>query len=733
MGGSMIGNYVAGYISKNLRTDARVLGYYKSHDLNQMLDLPTDLVFEIFSHLHPIDLYNLIRTTKSLRGLLLNRHSRRVWKMSFKANVGIPDCPSDVSFPKWVSLLFGPDDCDTCGANYAMPDFAFRARFCESCMMRNYMSKGFCRSTLGEHPNYKLADIWKLLRYSRQWSGYRYSKAGCQIPQYLVTHVIAREKEIKLYLNKIDAGIPDALHEFEQYKESVAKEIEEDMQFVRFCETWCLSIHDAVIRTRGEITDQLADRCFSRLVKEGRDHRDIGLSALQVAVHSGHITRLRGLRYRLMMTNVDRWIRQAHQDRLIAERKKLVESRQAIVDNFYHEFVVQNFKPTHWKSVPDDQKIRDIKLFKKFINDEAPDAAQPPKEMALSEIRQFVEEAIGSRKKSLAFNLLCALKKFPAKGFPDTYSVIELATSVFACTACLSERNIYTKPDVEVRVGWEDVGRKDLCGTCLDWSPRRRNSDMRFSADGARAVVSLLNLLSLDPNATTATELDGLDPRFVCEVCPPRVIDGKKTRLVYKWRECVGHILADKFKSQENVIRRSPRPTLLTEECAKSVRLHEQWLNNSLDSTNCWACTHCAAHFSSNLTREGAKCHVQVTHGIRRPEVHVDYHSQLTTTRPPTIEDDQINVETKPKTEKPKAIEERKKIFENLYTYHCYVMAHIKPTQWMCLAGAEEILDLELFENFIQDQSADVMLHDEDEALAGIRRFVESSMKTCAP
>jgi len=67
---------------------------------------------KIFERLHPIELYNLIRTTKSIRKLLLNQEAWSIWHRSYAKHKEVPSCPSDTSYPRWTTLLFGPDDCD---------------------------------------------------------------------------------------------------------------------------------------------------------------------------------------------------------------------------------------------------------------------------------------------------------------------------------------------------------------------------------------------------------------------------------------------------------------------------------------------------------------------------------------------------------------------------------------------------------------------------------------------
>lgn len=41
------GNYAAGYVRKNLRVTSKSLGYHKAQRLGVIMDLPTDLVYEV--------------------------------------------------------------------------------------------------------------------------------------------------------------------------------------------------------------------------------------------------------------------------------------------------------------------------------------------------------------------------------------------------------------------------------------------------------------------------------------------------------------------------------------------------------------------------------------------------------------------------------------------------------------------------------------------------------------
>lgn len=72
-----------------------------------------------------------------------------------------------------------------------------------------------------------------------------------------------------------------------------------------------------------------------------------------------------------------------------------------------------------------------------------------------------------------------------------------------------------------------------------------------FSEPASRTVISLIELLGLDPNTTTPTELDRRDARFVCMNCPairhwesPSLSGLDFGRTALSWRKCVSYIVS---------------------------------------------------------------------------------------------------------------------------------------------------------------------------------------------
>ncbi|KAI0354354.1 hypothetical protein OH77DRAFT_1425915 [Trametes cingulata] len=102
-----------------------------------LLQVPMDVFFEIFSHLHPSDLLRASRTSKDLRSVLLSRKNRFVWVASLAGVEGLPPCPEDMSEPAYASLLFDRF-CALCGATRpSWVDYAIRLRLCKTCYTDN--------------------------------------------------------------------------------------------------------------------------------------------------------------------------------------------------------------------------------------------------------------------------------------------------------------------------------------------------------------------------------------------------------------------------------------------------------------------------------------------------------------------------------------------------------------------------------------------------------------------
>ncbi|GLB40352.1 putative A Receptor for Ubiquitination Targets [Lyophyllum shimeji] len=108
-------------------------------DLRSLKIVPLDVLFEIFSNLHPLDLLHLARTSKRLRAILMSRSSISIWRAALANVERLPFCPSDLTETQYVDLLFG-EHCHFCLATNAHQIFwACRVRCCNKCVNKYFV------------------------------------------------------------------------------------------------------------------------------------------------------------------------------------------------------------------------------------------------------------------------------------------------------------------------------------------------------------------------------------------------------------------------------------------------------------------------------------------------------------------------------------------------------------------------------------------------------------------
>ncbi|KAL8281282.1 hypothetical protein RQP46_006316 [Phenoliferia psychrophenolica] len=101
--------------------------------------MPLDVLSEICSHLDPLSLLYMSRTTKSIHRLLTSKGSRALW-ISARRTVALPDLSAeDMTEMAYASLVF-ERNCMVCGKGRASKhDYAIRARFCSKCAKKNVL------------------------------------------------------------------------------------------------------------------------------------------------------------------------------------------------------------------------------------------------------------------------------------------------------------------------------------------------------------------------------------------------------------------------------------------------------------------------------------------------------------------------------------------------------------------------------------------------------------------
>ncbi|KAF9046259.1 hypothetical protein BJ165DRAFT_1138817 [Panaeolus papilionaceus] len=77
--------------------------------LSRLMEMPVDIFNEICQYLHPIDLLNLGRVSRSFHHLVKADEFRPIWRQARAKIVppGMPECPEDMDEPAYADMIFG--------------------------------------------------------------------------------------------------------------------------------------------------------------------------------------------------------------------------------------------------------------------------------------------------------------------------------------------------------------------------------------------------------------------------------------------------------------------------------------------------------------------------------------------------------------------------------------------------------------------------------------------------
>ncbi|KAH0580667.1 hypothetical protein H2248_002157 [Termitomyces sp. 'cryptogamus'] len=81
--------------------------------LKDIVEMPLDILQEIFMYLTPVEVLSLSRMCKSLRRILISKLAECIWKQARLNLDDFPDCPDDINEVQFANLIFGAF-CDYC-------------------------------------------------------------------------------------------------------------------------------------------------------------------------------------------------------------------------------------------------------------------------------------------------------------------------------------------------------------------------------------------------------------------------------------------------------------------------------------------------------------------------------------------------------------------------------------------------------------------------------------------
>ncbi|EDR04345.1 uncharacterized protein LACBIDRAFT_330580 [Laccaria bicolor S238N-H82] len=552
------GNWFAGAIKRHRTLEMKASRTGVSLDISRALDLPVELLLEIFEFLHPIDLYSVVRSSKKLRAILLNRRASAVWKEAFRDSADVlPPCPQDVSEPQWASMLFGPATCDDCGRKGAMIDFHLQWRLCQFCMGPSELYRMpyplFYPTELkyDEEPKYLMRDIWKM------------------------------NVKFSTFISDLETpGVEEAFEEFQRFViDKASRRLE--VKYARPCQNRCVDVivQDAkkanayMVRMATQVSEEQAEQ-MKRLIahhtfvllRRGHDQVDLNFASAELLGRYSYSERFK--------VNYGSFKKLALDVLYISEAHK----------------VRRTLPPISWSHLPNEAVFLEESPFAVFIASESNEIGQLPEGSVQSDLVPFLSSWMQARESEIYAN------PYARMASPNNTN-LELAVNVFVCPIC---DIVGTTRHTSVLIGLKDL-RSHF--RCLE-SPDALN--FNFSFEGLACVLTLVGLLDMDPATATVDDLDARDARFFCETCEISRNGGVSGKQALTWRECISHV-NDRKLLPDGGGHRLASWALLTTEATESIRRREQPYPNPGD--HIWCCNHCPEHYDDATTKTKALRH----------------------------------------------------------------------------------------------------------------------------
>ncbi|KAF9523114.1 hypothetical protein CPB83DRAFT_863488 [Crepidotus variabilis] len=568
--------------------------------LGLLPSLPLDILFEIFTHLMPIDVLHLTRTTKAFRTLLLHRSSTGLWKDCLARVPSVPPYPSDMSLPSLVSLAFDIH-CQNCGTKNASKcvDFVLRVRLCGKCT----------KSELSSQKKYDKQDkqdaiILRAVPFSdfEGWGEKFCSKATRdKFLLALSDHEGDRTTFINEYCERNKANAENAVLWHKWYSDQI-DERESNLQDVRasrkeFVQDKLKALgYDKEVEYLGNLESRYPSGCSilpNPYIKLLRDH-----------LHVKPAKKLTEKGWSNISAEMVSYISSIREYRIQDARCLILQARRARASQAY---ISIRLLPEIVKACPANTFIPGVADF--LLWDEVNNLIEKPGDEALvsKDFKPIIDgftSFVAIFRSAIAIDLIELAKKsniFIRAGTlgsciaPSLDSSLELlknldlAIIVFRCIYYTHhEFNRRWLVDEGILLPGQpiDLATPELREPCM-WYPEflhhpcctmtRRNWDERrageytylkidnlyrdfrrdpwdvkkkltFDEKASKTVRNLLAACKMDPATTTAARLDQVNRRFVCLKCTFGIkCDGERSVRVWSWRDAVQHSLKIHF------------------------------------------------------------------------------------------------------------------------------------------------------------------------------------------
>ncbi|KAH7920429.1 hypothetical protein BV22DRAFT_1133083 [Leucogyrophana mollusca] len=491
--------------------------------LEMMPTMNLDVLFQILSLLHPMDLLNLARTTQAFRHLLMRKSSAFVWKTARLQIEGFPDCPPDLSEPAYANLAFYPH-CHSCGKIAYIVLWRFRVRYCAGCKQRKDVD--FYDYPRRDIPRGVLPVAFRGNSSRRQYHTSDYVSL-CEA------------------LDKPDSNREEILSRFSS-RTAAINEMTPPPQHADLCESWQrsnlkarkTSLRDVRDSRRLEIMAWLEDTGFKPEIDFIGAYRFAGHAIFK---ESQALNNRTWPRVRSILTNYMTSIRERRLEKTVYSPR----CEQLVLA---YKLYMQHPAPpgAAFEYLP---HVADLSVLPEFDNViTLPEDVVVGIEMftpGFAQIPSFVPRWREAADRELAN--FCLGTEWDSGTHADAVKRLQLASSVFSATGEYCE-DIAFYPQILSHHCLTQVPLKPYSGdgdslTSLRWSALGGHpwGTMKLGVSLLTAAASVVRVCGLDPEHATQDDMDKRDARLVCERCSTHLPGGERMRKSMTWRAAIAH------------------------------------------------------------------------------------------------------------------------------------------------------------------------------------------------
>ncbi|KAI0745945.1 hypothetical protein C8Q76DRAFT_773444 [Earliella scabrosa] len=573
--------------------------------LKDMPNMPLDILFEIFSLMHPRDLLNLARTSKDFRRVLMSRSSAPFWKAARQQVPGLPDCPPYLSEPAYANLAFF-SHCHSClKPNIKTAIWEFSVRYCNKCKydyLLDYASSAGYPELIEDHTGVRGPLLNTCL--ARPSKGARYEEIHYHAPEvedfkaaYNACRTFAARKE---FVEKAKADV------------AMRRAHAEAMQAWKSQQEYDRSIElDAIKEARFEaIKDRLRSEGWG-------DELDL-MPPYEMCRFSKHKSCRKSQRmtdhiWQTIREEMIGYMEEVRTKRLEQERFALLSARLTILQTVIAEWEqAQGLRTaeTDWEPLFSDFAFMDI--FRSLV--EAPSEQIVRKqdfEAHLDDIPGMIESWLVERRLEFA-------AKVPITPTNDEVSPLSLAVASFSCKRCFRGG-----------LRWPQI-LAHTCARHLILPPWPSTGHTGFIIQRHERMCEVIRACGRDPAVATHEDMESCGVRLICRKCvsphgPCEVLDWKDATM--HEATVPGHGLFGQISEEGD--RHTPEFEVLdathTSQAIELEALQESKAENDSDMLALlirYGCRRCRSRVKATAIEE----HCRAEHGIQDPAMDVDYY-----------------------------------------------------------------------------------------------------------